>query len=107
MRELKTRSVFEVFALLYRGELNALVLDIHVSCSSPCHSSPQIMIIDASEMLADLIAVVTAVAEFAGLPAHTFVYDPSKEHKTGCTERDHRSGRDYFIDGGRLVNKYK
>lgn len=61
------------------------------------------MIIDASDMLTDAVAVVTAVAEFAGLPAHTFEYDSSNEHKTGCLERDHRMGTNYFVDGGRFV----
>ena len=54
-------------------------------------------------MLTDMVAVVAAVAEFAGLPAHTFEYDSSHEHKTGCLERDHRMGTNYFVDGGRFV----
>ena len=61
------------------------------------------MIIDASDMLTDAVAVVTAVAEFAGLPAHTFQYDSSREHKTGCPGQERRMGTNIFGDGGRFV----
>eukprot|EP00904_Undaria_pinnatifida_P002702 jgi/Undpi1/12432/HiC_scaffold_5.g02103.m1 len=44
----------------------------------------QMMIIDGSDMLKDLTAVVAAVTEFAGMPEHNYTYDSSHEHKTGC-----------------------
>lgn len=75
-------------------------------CPLPSDASPQIMIVDASDMLADFVAVVTAVAEFSGLPAHTFKYNPSREHKTGCLARDQKFHNNYFVDGGRFVNKF-
>eukprot|EP00904_Undaria_pinnatifida_P005119 jgi/Undpi1/1737/HiC_scaffold_11.g05126.m2 len=67
----------------------------------------QIMIIDASDMLANFSAVVNAVATFAGLPEHDFQYDPSHEHKTGCLEYDQRLGNNYFVPGGRYDMMYE
>ena len=72
----------------------------------PYTALPQIMIIDASDMLANFSAVVNAVATFAGLPEHDFQYDPSHEHKTGCLEYDQRLGNNYFVPGGRCGNQY-
>eukprot|EP00904_Undaria_pinnatifida_P000341 jgi/Undpi1/10307/HiC_scaffold_28.g12758.m1 len=61
----------------------------------------QTMVIDWSELLEDFTGVTTAVAKFAGLPQHSFKYDPSNEHKTGCSIRDHAIGNDFFAEGGR------
>ncbi|CAM9593351.1 unnamed protein product [Laminaria digitata] len=62
----------------------------------------QIMVVDSSELFKDFTAVVTAVAEFAGLPEHHFNYDSSHEFKgAGCDTRKHHRGLDYFADGGR------
>ena len=44
------------------------------------------MIIDSSDMLKNFTHVVAAVIEFAGLPEHSYKYDSSHEHKTGCDE---------------------
>lgn len=64
------------------------------------------MIVDSSEMFEDFIAVVAAVAEFAGLPAHNFEYDSSNEFKGGdCEDDEGGEGNGYFADGGRFVHK--
>ena len=62
------------------------------------------MIVDANDMLADFNAVINEVTEFAGLPEHSYIYDASREHKTGCDGRDRRVGNNYFVPGGRFVN---
>ena len=62
------------------------------------------MIVDANDMLADFNAVINEVTEFAGLPEHSYIYDSSREHKTGCDGRDRRVGNNYFVPGGRFVN---
>lgn len=64
------------------------------------------MVIVWSEMFEDFTGVVTAVAKFAGLPEHIFKYDPSHEHKSGCSVRDHDIGNDFFAEGGRFVQMW-
>ena len=72
------------------------------SCCPPWNASPQIMVIDSSEMFADFTAVVAAVADFAGLPEYSFEYNSSHEFKGGdCPERERTHSNDYFADGGR------
>eukprot|EP00904_Undaria_pinnatifida_P002698 jgi/Undpi1/12429/HiC_scaffold_5.g02101.m1 len=44
----------------------------------------QVMIIDSSDMFKNFTHVVAAVTEFAGMPEHSYMYDSSHEHKTGC-----------------------
>ena len=64
------------------------------------------MVIDSSEMFKDFTGVVTAVANFAGLPEHDFKYDPSHEFKGGgCDKRRHRHHPDFFAEGGRCARR--
>lgn len=65
------------------------------------------MVIDSSDMFTNFTAVVAAVADFAGLPAHVFKYDSSREFKGGgCDKRKRRHGNDYFADGGRFAHLF-
>lgn len=63
------------------------------------------MVINSSEMFTDFTAVVVAVADFAGLPEHSFKYNPSHKFTGGgCDKSKRRHDNDYFADGGRFVH---
>lgn len=93
--------------VLPRREAGTAEPDAQEIYSLPCNASPQMMIIEASEMFADFTATVAAVVDFAGLPEHSFVYNAEREHASGgCEEDDRRMGLNYFAPDGRLVHEH-